>query len=334
MSFIDFHCDTLELFALDETPSGDLYRNDRAVDFVRMKQAGMKAQFFAMWMPVPYMVPYLKHPAVVKDGAVWDEGYLRTLYEGFTRSVKAHEDLVMHTVTWADYKRAQETGKMAAFLTVEDGRVVNGKSENLKALYDGGVALITLTWNQRNCFGSPNSPDEKVMAEGLTAFGKEAVEYMNELGMIVDVSHLSDGGFYDVAAVSKKPFVASHSNARALSPHPRNMTDEMIRLLADKGGVMGLNYCPAFLTADAQGEDSTIADMARHLTYIKNIGGSEILALGGDLDGIGGRLEIDSIEKTELLFDALKQQGFTERELDGLAYKNAERVLRETLRNG
>lgn len=331
MSFIDFHCDTLELFAMSEQPSGDLYQNDRSVDFCRMKKAGMKAQFFAMWMPVPDMVPYLKHPGVIKEGMLWDEGYIRTLYAGFKASVEAHGDMVAHAVTWADYRKALADGKMAAFLTVEDGRVVNGKMENIKALYDGGVALISLTWNQKNCFGSPNSRDEQVMAEGLTDFGKEAVEYMNELGMIVDVSHLSDGGFFDVAAISKKPFVASHSNARAMSPHPRNMTDKMIKLLADKGGIVGLNYCPAFLDERGEGEESRIADMVRHLTYIKNVGGSEVLALGGDLDGIGGKLEIDSIDKTVYLFDALEKNGFTAKELDGLAYKNAERVLKESL---
>ena len=169
------------------------------------------------------------------------------------------------------------------------------------------------------------------MTEGLTEFGKEAIAEMNELGVIVDVSHLSDGGFYDVAALSKKPFVASHSNARTLSPHPRNMTDEMIRILADKGGVMGLNFCPAFLLPAGEGMDSRIEDMVRHIEYIKNIGGSEVLALGGDLDGIGGNLEIDSCEKTLWLFDALKQRGFTEEELDKLARKNVERVLRECL---
>ena len=331
MSFIDFHCDTLEMFAVTETPSGDLYSNDRSVDFRRMKKVGMKAQFFAMWLPVPGMAPHLKHPGVIKNGELWDEGYLRTLYAGFKNTVGSHEDMVMHTVTWEDYQKALTDGKMAAFLTVEDGRVVNGKMENIKALYDGGVSLISLTWNQRNCFGSPNSRDEQVMTEGLTDFGKEAVEYMNELGMLVDVSHLSDGGFYDVAAVSKNPFVASHSNARAMSPHQRNLTDEMIRILADKGGILGLNYCPAFLSADSEGEESKIEDMVRHLTYIKNVGGTEILALGGDLDGIGGKLEIDSIDKTVYLFDALEKQGFTARELDGLACRNAERVLRESL---
>lgn len=331
MSFIDLHCDTLQIYAYEKGPSCDLYQNTSSVDFCRMKQVGMKAQFFAMFMPVPGHCSYLKNPDIYRDGELWDEGFLTELYRGFKLSVEAHADLVTHTRNWAEYEEAKKAGKMAAFLTVEDGRAVDGKMENLRALHRAGVSLITLTWNFKNCFGSPNSRDPQIMAEGLTEFGKEAVEEMNALGMLVDVSHLSDGGFYDVAAISKKPFVASHSNARALSPHPRNMTDDMIRRLADTGGVMGLNFCPQFLLADAEGDDSRIEDMVRHLIHIRNVGGSAVMALGGDLDGIGGNLEIDSVEKTAKLFEVLEKHGFTADELEGLAHKNVERVLTESL---
>jgi len=331
MNFIDLHCDTLQLYAYDRVSAGDLFQNECAVDFLRMKEAGMSAQFFAMFMPVPGHCDYLKHPEIYRGGKLWDEGFLTVLYRGFKQSIEEHSDLVSHVSTWVDYENARREGKLSAFLTVEDGRAVDGKMENLQELRRAGVSLISLTWNFENCFGSPNSRNPKVMAEGLTEFGKEAITEMNDLGIIVDVSHLSDGGFYDVAALCKKPFVASHSNARALSPHPRNLTDEMIRILADKGGVMGLNFCPAFLLSTGEGEDSRIEDMVRHLEHIRKVGGSEVIALGGDLDGIGGRLEIDSCDKVVQLFDALKQRGFTEEELDKLAFKNVERVLRECL---
>lgn len=138
-------------------------------------------------------------------------------------------------------------------LTVEDGRMVNGSFDRLEQLAKTGVRAIALTWNFENCFGAPNSRDPKIMSKGLSAFGKEAIEAMNELGILVDVSHLSDGGFYDVAKISKKPFVATHSDCRALAAHPRNLTDDMIRLLAQKGGVSGINFAPAFLD-DTQGK--------------------------------------------------------------------------------
>lgn len=109
---------------------------------------------------------------------------------------------------------------MSAVLTMEDGRMVNGEMEKLEYLYEEGVRAISLTWNGANCFGFPNSREKEIMEAGLTSFGKEALERMNELGILIDVSHLSDGGFYDVARISKKPFAATHSNCRALTPIP------------------------------------------------------------------------------------------------------------------
>ena len=119
---------------------------------------------------------------------------------------------------------------------MEEGGVLNEKQERLEELYRLGIRLITLTWNYENCLGYPNSRDGEVMNRGLKAFGLEIVERMNALGMLVDVSHLSDGGFWDCIRVSRAPIIASHSNARALCGVPRNLTDDMLRALAEKGG--------------------------------------------------------------------------------------------------
>ena len=155
---------------------------------------------------------------------------------------------------------------------------------------------------------------------------------MNELGMIVDVSHLSDEGFYDVAAVSEKPFIASHSNARALAGCSRNLSDDMIRLLAEQGGVTGLNFAPGFLEEDFYSKESRIERMTAHANYIVNCGGEEVLALGSDLDGVGGRLEIPSPDKMDLLWEGLKKAGLTERQIELAARKNAERVIGEIMK--
>ena len=128
------------------------------------------------------------------------------------------------------------------------------------------------------------------MEKGLTDFGKEVVAEMERLGMAVDVSHVSDGVFWDVAAIAKKPFLASHSNARAVCGHTRNMTDDMIRKLAEKGGVMGLNIGPEFITFGS--EESTVDGMVKQILHIREVGGSDILALGSDFDGIHGKLEV------------------------------------------
>ena len=154
------------------------------------------------------------------------------------------------------YKRQAKAAEdfsspIGALLTVEEGGVLDGSMERLEQLFEKNVRLLTLTWNKDNCIGHPNHRDKEKNALGLTPFGFEVICRMEELGMIVDVSHLSDGGFYDVARTMKKPFVASHSNARALCGHPRNLTDDMLKLLAKHGGVAGLNFCPAFLDEKA-----------------------------------------------------------------------------------
>jgi membrane dipeptidase len=181
--------------------------------------------------------------------------------------------------------------------------------------------------NIPNCFGYPNSPD--FQHQGLTAFGKEAVIHMQELGMLVDVSHLSDQGFWDVADCTSKPFIASHSNCREVCGLLRNLDDDMIRTLANRGGIAGLNFCPDLTIKNAT--HCNADDLAKHVCHLLQVGGEDCIALGTDFDGIGGTVEVDSPTKMPLLFHALKKQGLTERQLDKFAWGNAMRVLKETL---
>ena len=235
------------------------------------------------------------------------------------------------TVTSADsLVRAEEKGRLCALLSIEEGGILNQERERLNVLHERGVRLITLTWNYENCLGFPNSTDAGTMAKGLKPFGKEIVEAMGAKGMIVDVSHLSDGGFYDVAGLLKGPFVASHSNSRSLCPHPRNLTDDMLRILGEHGGLAGLNFCPRFLRPDQNA--SEIDDMVRHIRHMVNEAGLEAVGLGSDLDGISGDLEISNIRQIPLLERALKKSGFPESAIEKIFWKNALRLLRDTLR--
>lgn len=324
MKFIDMHCDTLMPFA----QGGDynIYQNDKSVDFLKMKKGGQLAQFFAMFiLPDAAWARYGREPMSHLE-------YIDCLQKGFYRDLEAHKDMIAYAGNYEDLKNNEAAGKMSAFLTIEDGVPVDGKLENLQKFYDMGVRLISLTWNFPNCFGYPNSKDPEIMSKGLTSFGCEAVERMNELGIIVDVSHLSDGGFMDVARISKKPFVASHSNCRALSPHQRNMTDEMIRIMGEKGGVSGINFGPEFLNEDLTIKDSTVVLMSKHMQRMKNLGGIDMVALGSDFDGVSGNLEVADCSMMELLFDQMKKDGFTESEIEKVAYLNAERVIRESMK--
>lgn len=321
MKYIDFHCDTL-LKIIDEEGQS-LYSNTVAsVDFKRLKKAEAMAQFFAI---------FLIDEDIIGKKFDSDDDYIKKLAKILKDEVAKNNDIISMAYNAEDLIKNYASGKVSAFLTIEDGRSVDGKLEKLDEYYDLGIRLLTLTWNYENCFGYPNSKDPDIMNKGLKPFGKEAVEYMNHIGMIIDVSHLSDGGFYDVAKISKKPFIASHSNSRELSPHPRNLTDDMIKILAQKGGVMGLNFAPQFLNEDISLKDSKVELMVKHLNHIKNVGGEDVLALGSDFDGIGGNLEIDSSDKMYLLFDALKEYGWSERLIEKLAYKNAIRVIGDIL---
>ncbi len=314
--YIDFHCDTL-MRAWELGASSVSVLPEAMVDTERLEKGGCLAQFFAV-----FMMPQPKKP----DSD--DDAYIDALLRIFHASQQGE---MAFAGNLQDYRRNREAGKISGFLTLEDGRAVRGSMGRLERFYDMGIRLISLTWNYVNCFGSPNSADPAMMSQGLTAFGRDAVCRMQELGMLVDVSHLSDGGFWDVAELCKKPFVASHSNCRALNPHPRSMTDEMIRALADHGGVMGVNFCPGFLGTDTRSNVSRVEDLVRHLRHMVNIGGLGCAAIGSDLDGIDGKLEIGSADQMPLLFQTMERAGFHESEIEQIAWKNAERVL-EVLR--
>lgn len=324
MKYIDLHCDTLMgAFFAKKT---DLGRMEKAsIDLERLKKGDCMAQFFAIFLPSLTMRE--KMDSKLPD----DETYIRELHTIFCNTLEKYPEDISFAGNATQLAENHRAGKVSAFLTIEDGRSVNGDMANLERYYNMGVRLISLTWNHANCFGFPNSTDPEIMGRGLTEFGKDAVVRMNELGMLVDVSHLSDGGFWDVAEISRKPFVASHSNCRALGAHQRNLTDEMIRALADRGGVAGINFASQFLTKDVNYHVSRISDLVAHACHLKNKGGIECVALGTDFDGISCELEVTGPDQMYLLFDAMKKAGFTEGEIEKIAYQNAQRVIADVL---
>lgn len=324
MKFIDMHCDTLMLAYIKNKE--DIYEIPGMLDIKRMKEGGALAQFFAIFMRPAGSEKYFG-----REEPVDDNEYIETSLKIFTDSMKNNNSLIAPAYNAGDILDNEKKGLMSSLLTFEDGRAINGKMENLKRYYDKGIRLISLTWNNENCFGFPNSKDAEIMSKGLKDFGKEAVEYMNDLGMMIDVSHLSDGGFMDVADISKKPFIASHSNCRSLCPHQRNLTDEMIKVLAEKGGVAGLNFGPEFLNENMECKDSTIELMLKHISRMVDIGGIECVALGSDFDGIGGNMEVSGVDKMQLIFDRLAREGYSGAQIEKIAYQNALRVIRETL---
>jgi membrane dipeptidase len=163
--------------------------------------------------------------------------------------------------------------------------------------------------------------------KGLTAFGIEVVKRMEQLGMIVDVSHLSDKGFWDVFNNTTKPFIASHSNSRNVCNHVRNLTDDMIKALSSRGGVVGLNFCTNFINEEAS--VTYVDDIVKHALHIIDVGGIECLALGTDFDGIGRTTEIDNASEMYKLYEEFKNVGLSDNDIEKIFYKNFLRVFKE-----
>ena len=327
--FIDMHCDTL-------TQANFHFRHDlyclpaEQLDMKRLEAGGAKAQFFAVCLP--------RITTVRKLGKLYegDWAHIRRLAGILYRTCKLHGSRIAWCKTTSDLEAQTASGRISAILSVEDGRDIDGDMRRLALYHKLGVRLITLTWNYPNCFGFPNlpagrNPTSGERGKGLTAFGKEAVMEMNRLGILIDVSHLSDGGFFDVAELTRKPFVASHSNCRAVCSHPRNLSDEMIRMIAEKGGVVALNQNPPFLRANAR--RSSMEDCIAHLRHLRDVGGAGCMALGSDFDGCGRtvRMWMKGPQDYPKLADSLMKSGFTREETEKIFYKNVERVLRETL---
>lgn len=361
MKLADMHCDTISLI-LEKRRAGEeasLRKNNLHVDLERMKKSGYLVQNFALFVD----------KEACEDP--WQEALeLLGVYE---EELEKNRDLIAPAKRFADMEENAAKGKMSALLTVEEGAVCCGELQKLGVLYEKGVRMLTLTWNYPNELGAPNlnrelgkkawganralresrlegeayveeqrradmllkaalnTPDTE---RGLTERGREFVTRMEELGMIPDVSHLSDAGFYDVLETAKKPFVASHSNARSICPCARNLTDDMLKKLAERGGVTGLNFCADFLAEASAGQPNpgTVEAVVRHARHIVDMGGIECLGLGSDFDGIDTHAELSGVQAMGVLWEALEGDGFLPSQIDKIFGGNVMRLYRETLK--
>lgn len=299
------------------------------LDFLRLREAGASAQCFAV---------FLDRKACEQRGVSPWRRY-EQLRDFFFDVLKKNEDVVRPVRTAGELADAERDGAVGAVLTVEGGELLGGGTgdENsefpvggagdgngelharLLRMWEDGVRLLTLTWNYENCLGYPNGS-----GGGLKRAGYEAVAYMQELGMVVDVSHLSDRGFWDVMAAVKKPVAASHSCARSLCGHQRNLTDEQLRAVGKNGGVVGLNFHAPFLREN--GVSGSVEEAAYHLRHIISCAGSEAAAFGSDYDGMQGTPEWGGCEGMPRLIGALSTY-FDADTMEKICYRNAVRLL-------
>ena len=323
MKITDMHCDTISRIYQERRQGKHpvLRSNSFQTDLEKMKQAGYLLQNFAMFLDIGQTsVPYQNCKEQIRL---------------FLEEMEKNQDIIRMVTNYNDIMENQKQGKMSALMTLEEGEACEGSLDKLREFYRLGVRMMTFTWNYPNSLGFPGEPAASHLSQsqGLTPRGMEFLEEMERLGIIPDVSHLSDAGFYNVLAVTKKPFVASHSDARAVCPNVRNMTDDMIAKLSERGGVMGLNFCADFLEEKPLGEENpgTIAAVVRHAKHIVNVGGIDVLGLGSDYDGIPTHRELPGAQSMGRLWDAFHDAGFSEGELDKIFYGNVLRVYKDTL---
>lgn len=264
ISYVDGHCDTIVKLAEN---GGSLLKNDTHIDIERMKLLGAPVQVFALWLDPCYYAVALKKTMV----------YLEFYYSELTKNRRE----IAPVYRYGDILENKQNGKISAVLSIEGGEALEGEISLLSVYYRLGVRMMTLTWNHRNALA--DGVAESQTGGGLTKFGKQVMDRMQDMGMIVDVSHLSDQGFWDVQKRMKKPFIASHSNARSICDVPRNLSDEALRAIAYSGGVVGLNLYPSFL---AKNKEADMSDIWRHLDHMLEVAGEDGVALGGDFDGV------------------------------------------------
>ena len=322
MNCIDMHCDSLTWELVEKN---GFYSNPRMhIDFKRLYEGEYLMQCFAVFM-------YFARGDL----------YNRTLkmIDIFKREMENNKNIISQVTSYKELMENKSKHKLSALLTIEEGGVIEGSIEKLEHLYSLGVRMVCLTWNFKNEIGYPNLQRNlkendylKIDTEnGLTEFGIEVVKKMNELGIIIDTSHLSDKGFYDCIKYSTQPIVASHSNARSIHPWARNMTDDMILKLHENKGVMGMNYCPDFVSNNTK--ENQINDIVKHMLHIKSLGCIDNLALGSDFDGIETPVGMSDCTKTHDLKKAMLENGFTQEEIDKVFYKNFLRVFKQVCKN-
>ncbi|MGH2374221.1 MAG: dipeptidase, partial [bacterium] len=223
--------------------------------------------------------------------------------------------------TLAEIERAQRDGKIAAVLSIENGDALGGDLRVLDDLYRRGVRMLGLTWNPSTALGDGAHGRQH---SGLTDLGRAVIRRMDDLGIVVDVSHLSEAAFWDAVGVVRGPFIASHSNAAALYRHPRNLTDSQLRAVAKRGGIVGVNFYPGFLGA------ATLDRVLAHIDHMVKVMGIDHVALGSDYDGVPRvAARLDDVSKLPNLTAGLQRRGYTTEQIHKILGGNALRVFRQ-----
>lgn len=305
---MDGHCDTVyRCWSMGE----QLPYNTGALELSSaLDTFGGYAQMFALWTAKGYV------------GGECLEATCKCQLGYFRRQMECYSHMVTHCTTALQARQAMEQGKCAAFLSVEGAELLGCSLKGLEWAHREGVCAVNLTWNHENALSGSHSENP---SQGLTALGRAFVRRMGELGMLVDVSHLSEAGFWDVMELCPRGVIASHSNAQAVCEHTRNLTDAQITAIIKQHGVIGLNFYRNFV-----GGRGTLDDVRRHLDHFLELGGDQCVALGGDWDGAELIAPLSHITHLEDLYESLLRWGYQETLLQNFFYKNLMGVVRQS----
>ncbi|GAB6275992.1 MAG: dipeptidase [Rectinema sp.] len=318
---VDAHCDTLMSLTgrsmnKEENKYRDFFTDNSKVhiDLPKLFRGHVACQIMAIFLEDEQL------PNATEEAML--------MIEAFDRLLKNSTGGFSLAKNGADVHRAIAEKNVSALLSIEGAEALGDSLDSLDEFYRRGVRAIGLTWNRRNAFGRGLKAEGD---DGLSPLGKQLVERMQDMHMLVDVAHLSEEGFWEVAEIARGPFIASHANARAVTDHPRNLTDAQIRAIADHGGAIGCVFVPYFVTKDPN--DCSLDALMLHVGHIVAAGGIESCAMGSDFDGFKpiDACVIEDAGEFHLIYEALRRNGYSHAEAQKILGANWLRVFDEVL---
>ncbi len=322
---IDTHND-IPSFTIDGIDIGNAPKNE--TDIPRLKQGGVGAIFFSVYVAAKYV-----------EGNQSANRALQMIDTVKQDIIARYPESFQFALTADDIVKAHKKHKIAALMGLEGGHAIEDSPRLLRDYYRLGVRYVTLTHTNTNNWADSSGDIEKQEVahhNGLTPVGKDIVREMNRLGMMVDISHVADKTFYDALEVSQAPLLASHSSARAVTNAPRNMTDDMLRALSQKGGVIQVNFYCSFINqkaADAPKNTAThayLADVVAHIDHIRQVAGIDAIGIGSDFDGIECAPEgLEDVSKFPSLTRALLEKGYSPSDIKKIYCGNTLRLMRQ-----
>ncbi|MEG6615677.1 dipeptidase [Peptococcaceae bacterium 1198_IL3148] len=310
---LDAHCDTLLKLHQHKKSLGDNLTNGH-IDLGKLKAGGVNVQFFAIFIDPDY-------------GEARGCQRALELIDVYYQQCDQYQDQIVPATSSNDIRLAVQNKQIATVLAIEGGEALGGKLHMLRIYHLLGVRCLTLTWNGRNSIA--DGVGEGQTKSGLTKFGQSVVKEMNHLGMIIDVSHISETGFWDVVKLTHQPLVATHSNCAALCQHPRNLTDQQIKAIAATNGVIGITLVPQFVSP----EKPTIESYIDHIDHVANLlGNTKHIGIGTDFDGVDKTIpEIYDCSMLPLIAEKLLHRGYSKDDINNILSGNFLRVFSDVV---